>query len=164
MMAIAALVVLLPRNKAMPLDTRLFGFLVSYQTNEVNLVASLVAFLLTQMVVYSMDLSPRLKLAACLFVSALGIVFLSKSLPLLLLWLCAILVKLLCLRSWSLFFLMFTAALLPFGAGIGTPIHGLFAIIVAAYVTSLGWLKAEKALSFFKTSYVFGAAIPSIIV
>ncbi len=89
MMAIAALVVLFPRAATMPLDTRLFGFLVSYRTNEVNRVASLVAFLLTQMVVFSMGLSPRLKLAVCLFVSALSVVFLLKSLPLLLLWLCA---------------------------------------------------------------------------
>jgi hypothetical protein len=147
-----------------PLDTGLFGFLVSYQTNEVNWVASLVAFSFTQMVIFSMELSPRLKLAAFLFASALGAVFFLKGLPLLLLWLCAVLIKLLCLRSWSLFFLTLTAALLPFGGASGTPIYALFAIIAAAYVTPLGWSQAEKALSFVKTRYVVGAIIASAVV
>jgi len=121
MIAIAALVVTggyqLLRTGTMPLGTRLLGFLVSYQTNEVNRVASLVAFLLTQMVVFSIELSPKLRLVAFLFVSALSVMFLLKSLPLLLLWLCAVLMKLLRLRCWTLFFLTLTAALLPFGGG-----------------------------------------------
>lgn len=158
MMAVAAMVVLFPRT-AIPLDTKLFAFLVSYQTNEVNLVASFVAFLLTQMVVFSGGLSPRVKLAAVLFVSALSVLFVFKGLPLLLLWLCAVLMKLLRMRCWSLFFLMLTAALLPFGGGIGGPIHALFAIVVALYVTPLGWSQAENALSFLKTRYVIGSVL-----
>jgi hypothetical protein len=175
MMAIAALVVAVPRfwphaspllvqTATRPLDTRLFGFLVSYQTNEVNRVASLVAFLLAQMVVFSMGLSARLKLAGFLLVSALSFVFLLKSLPLLLVWLGAVLMKLLRLRCWSLFFLTLTAILLPFGGGIGTPIYALFAIIVAVYVTPLGWLNAEKALSFVKTRYVIGTITAATII
>jgi len=175
MMAIGALVVAVPRfwpdaspllveTATRPLDTRLFGFLASYQTNEVNPVASLVAFLLTQMVVFSTGLSPRLKLAAFLFVSALSAVCLLKGLPLLLLWLVGVLMKLLQLRCWSLFFLTLTAALLPFGGGIGSPIYALFAIIMAAYVTPLGWSQAEKALSFVKTRYVMGTAIAVAVV
>ena len=34
-------------DRDLPLGTRLFGFLVSYQTNEINRAASLMAFLLT---------------------------------------------------------------------------------------------------------------------
>ncbi|MGA8368277.1 MAG: hypothetical protein ACLQMT_00585 [Candidatus Acidiferrales bacterium] len=163
MAAIAAMVVIFPRTH-MPLDTKLFGFLVSYQTNEVNRVASFVAFLLTLLVIFSMGLSPRLRLAAILFASALSVVFLLKSLPLLFLWLFAVLIKLFRLRCWSLFFLALTAALLPFGGGIGTPIYALFAIIVAVYVTPLGWSQAEQALSFFKPRYVVGALVASAIV
>src|SRR6202795_1796046 len=148
----------------MPLHTRLFGFMVSYQTNEVNRVASLVAFLLAQMVVFNMELSPRLKLAGFLFVSALSVVFLLKGLPLLFIWFFIVLMKLLRLRCWSLFFLMLTAALLPFGGGIGTPIYALFSIIVAVYVTPLGWSQAEKALSFIKSRYVAGVIIASAVV
>lgn len=155
---------LLVETATRPLDTRLFGFLVSYQTNEVNWAASLVAFLLTQMVVFSMGLSPRIKLAATFIVTALSIVFFLKSLPLLLLWICAALVKLLHMQSWSLFFLMLAAALLPFGGGIGTPIYALFAIILAAYVTSLGWSQAEKALSVVKPRWVTAVIIASAII
>jgi hypothetical protein len=163
MMAVAATVVLFPRT-VIPLDTKLFGFLVSYKTNEVNLVASFVAFLLTQMVVFSMGLSPGVKLAAVLFVSALSVLFLLRGLPLLILWVYAVLIKLLRMRCWSLFFLMLTAALLPFGGGIGGPIHVLFAIIVAVYVTPLGWSQAQSAVSFLKTRYVIGTIVALAIV
>jgi hypothetical protein len=154
--AIAAMAVIFRRDH-IPFETKLLGFLVSYQTNEVNRIASLVAFLFTQLVVFSTGLSSRLKLAASLFVAALSVVFFSKSLPLLFLWFCAVLIKLLFLRRWSLFFLMGTAALLPFGGGIGSPVYALFAIIVAVYATPLGWVQAERALSFIKTQYVIGA-------
>lgn len=175
MMAIAALIVAVPRfwpgaslllvqTATRSLDTRLFAFLVSYQTNEVNWVASLVAFLLTQLVVFSMRLSPRWKFPACLVVCVLSAVFCWKSLPLVLLWLCAVLLKLLVLRCWSLFFLAFTAVLLPFGGGIGTPIYGLFAIIIAAYVTPLGWSEVEKSLSFVRTWYITATAIAAAVV
>jgi hypothetical protein len=171
MMAIAAMVVIFPRittmvgtfprTATMGVGTRLFGFLVSYQTNEVNRAASLVAFLLTQMTIFSLELPPRVKLAAFLIVTALSAAFLWRNLPLLLLWFIAVLIKLVRLRCWSLFFLMVTAALLPFGGGIGTPIYVLFGIIVAAYVTPLGWPEAERTLSFIKTRYVVGAVIVS---
>ncbi len=161
--AIGMLVVLFPRTH-LPLGTRLFGFLVSYQTNEINKLASFTAFVLTGLVVLSMGLSRRLKLAAFLFVSALSVMFLFKSLPLLLLWLFAVLVKLSRLRCWSLFFLTLTAALLPFGGGIGTPIYALFAIIMAIYVTPLGWSQAEKELSFIRPRYVTGTILACAIV
>lgn len=165
MMAIVTLVVAVPtRNEPMSLDARLFGFLVSYQTNEVNLLASLVSFLLTLMVVFSTGLSPRLKLAACLCVSGFSVLFLLNSLPLLLLWLCAVSVKLICLRRWSLLFLTLTAGMLPFGGGIGTPIYALFAIVVAIYVTPLGWSRAEEALSCFRTRYAIGTIVAATIV
>ena len=63
------------------------------------------------------------------------------------------------MRSWSLSFLTLTAALLPFGGGIGTPIYALFAIIIATYVTTIGWSRAERILSLVKPSYVIGSAI-----
>jgi len=159
--AIAALVVILPRADVMasPLHTKLFGFLESYRTTEVNRVASVVAFLLSLLVVFSMRLSPKLNLTAFLLVSTLGCVFLMKSVPLMLLWLCTVLIKLVRSHCWSLFFLALVAALLPFGAGIGGPVAALFAVIVAAYVTPLGWSRAEEALRAVTTRHVAGAVI-----
>jgi hypothetical protein len=168
LMAVAAVVILFPRDAPMPLGNRLLGFLVSYQTNEVNRVASLVAFVLAQMVVASMDLSLRVKAAESFILSVLSVVFLLNGIPLLLLWFGAALMKLGRLHRWDLFFLMLAAALLPFGGGIGTPIYVLFAIIVATYATSLEWWKAERALSFFRPQHVivlvFAAAIVVLMV
>jgi hypothetical protein len=163
--AIAALVFLFPRPDAiMSLQTRLFGLLESYRTSEVNRVASVVAFLLTQFVVFTMGCSLRLRLMAFLLASALSAVFFLASLPLLFLWVGAVLWKLFHLRCWSLFFLALTAALFPFGGGIGAPVFSLFAIVVAAYVTPLGWSRAENALSFVEPRYVVGAIMASAIV
>ncbi len=175
LVAIGAMVVVGPRfwpnapllflqTATMPVSTRLAGFLASYQTSEVNLAASVFAFLLTQLVVFSMVLSPRLKLAVGIVVSVLSVAFVLTGLPLLLLWLCAALTKLCRLRCWSLAFVTLAAALLPFGGGIGTPIYALFAIIMAAYATALGWSRAERALSFVKIRYVVGAIVTLMVV
>jgi hypothetical protein len=165
--AIGFFVVLFPSNfpsSKMPLATKLLGFFVSYQTNEVNRFASLVAFLLAQTVVFSMDVSAKLKALGFFIVSALGLVFIIHSIPLLFIWIGAGLIKLIRLRRWSLFFLMLTAALLPFGGGIGSPMYGLFAIILAAYATAMDWSRAESALSLLKTRYVAGAITAALIV
>jgi hypothetical protein len=162
-LAIGAMAVAFARNP-MPLDIRLAGFLVSYKTNEVNLVSSVVAFLLAQTVVFSLNVSPQVKAAAFVLVSVLSVAFYWQSLPLLLLWICAALVKLLRMRCWSLFFLTLAAALLPFGGAIGTPIYALFAIILAAYVTPLGWTQAENALTVVKPGYVIGVITATAIV
>ena len=158
--------VLFARHDAstMTLHDRLLGFLISYKTNEVNLCASLLAFLLSLAVVLSMELSRQLKIAVSLLVTVISAVFVLKSLPLLLLWVGVVLIKLVHMRSWGLFFLMVAAALLPLGGGIGTPIFALMAIIVAVYATALGWLQAEQVLSTLKTRYVIAAIILLTIV
>jgi hypothetical protein len=143
-------------------DVRLLGFFVSYQTNEVNGIASFVAFLLAQMVVVTIPSASRLKFVAVIVVTALGILFVWKEVPLLLLWILGVLAKLLCLRRWSLLFLALTAALLPFGGGIGTPIHGLFAVIIAAYVTALVWPEGDRALALMKTRHVIAIMVVAI--
>lgn len=164
MMVIAALVVLFRRDAPMGLDARVYGFLVSYRTNEINLIGSILAFLLAQMAVLSMGVSTRVKLAAFFLVSILSVLFHMKSLPILLIWLSVVLIKLILVRCWRLFFLALTASLLPFGGGIGTPMYALFAIIVATYVTALGWTQAEKALSFIGPRYVMGIVVALTIV
>jgi len=160
---VAALVVVFPRAH-MPLDTKLLGFLVSYQTNEVNRVASFAAFLMSTLVVFSMGLSPRVRGLALFVVVVLSVVFLWMGLPLLLLWVGAALIKLARLGCWRLFFLAFAAAMLPLGGGIGSPAYALFAVIMSVYATALGWSRAERALSFFEPRYVAGIIATAAII
>jgi hypothetical protein len=163
-MVVVAVVFVFPtRTEIIPFHTRLLGFLVSYHTNEVNVIASIISVVLAQLAVLSLRLSSKSKVAAVVGVATLSILFLLKGLPLLLLWICVVLVKLFRLRSWSLLFLELTATLLPFGGGIGTPIYGLFAIMVAVYATPLGWVEAEKSLSVIKARHVIGAVTASVI-
>jgi hypothetical protein len=164
LLAILVLVVLFPRNDTKALDNRLAGFLVSYQTNEVNVIASAFAFLLAQVTVASMALPHKLKWAGSLVVCGLGPVLLLMGLPVLFLWLMAVLVKLFLRQEWSLFFLALTATVLPMGGGIGTPIYGLFAIVIATWATSAGWVTAENALAFLAPKHVLVALAASAIV
>ncbi len=168
-MAIATLVILIPRfwpgvplfirdTAATPLHTRWLGFLISYRTNEVNLAASGVAFLLSLITVLSMELSRWTKWVTLLLVSAFSGVFLLAHLPVLLVWVGAVLLKLVLSRSWALFFLALTATLFPVGGVIGAPIFALFAIVIGVYVTAMGWSEAENALAFFKPRYVLATA------
>jgi len=162
MMAILAVVVLFPRIQ-IPFNTKILGFLASYRTNEFNWFASIVAFLLAETILFSMAVSPIRKSMGMLILMALSVLMLLKSLPILLVWFGAVMIKLLRSRCWSLFFLMLTAAMLPFGGGTGTPIHVLFAIIVAVYVTPLGWLRAENALTFVKLRPVLSSIITAAV-
>jgi hypothetical protein len=166
--AVGALVVAVPRlwpnaspllveTATRPADTRFLAFLVSYQTNEINRLAALVAFGLTLAAVVTLKVSPRTKVAALSGAMALTVVFFLNGVPLVLLWVCAAIVKLVFRRSWSLVFLALTAALLPFGGGIGTPIHALFAIIIATYATALDWDEAESVISRVPNAYVISA-------
>ena len=162
---IALVAFLFPRADAkMSIDTRLFGFLVTYRTNEVNAVSSLVALLLSQVVVFSMAFSSKLKAIVSILVLALSAIFFVKSIPVLFVWMLVVLMKLLYLRRWGLFFLTLTAALLPFGGGIGAPVFALFAIVVAVYATPLGWSQAENELSFVRTRYVMAAVAATVVI
>ena len=163
MIAVAAVVFVFPRART-TLDSRLLGFLVSYQTNEINYVVSLVVLLLTEMVIWSTWRRPPVRTAVTLVVLVLGIVFVWNRLPVLFIWIGMAIIKLLRSRLWSLLFLMLTAALFPFGGALGTPIHALFAIIMAAYVTSLGWSQADEALSFMKPRHIAGVAFAAMAV
>lgn len=145
---------LLPQTSALLVETamrgagsRMLSFLVSYQTNEVHRIASVVALLLALGVAGSLAVSSRARAAAALGVVALAGAFVSTGWPLVLLWVLAALAKLVWMRRWSVACLGATAAILPFGGGIGSPIHALFAIIVAVYATALGWSDGERRLS-----------------
>ena len=148
----------------MSLHTRFLGLLMSYQTTEINRLASVVALLLALIVVYSMNLSRRVKVMSALIVLAVSVVFTMKGLPLLFVWISAIVIKLVRTQAWSVLSLMVAAALLPFGGGIGTPMFALFAIIVAVYGTVIGWSESEILLSVVKPRYVVVVTIALISV
>ncbi len=154
--AIAAMAVIFARSP-MPLHTRIAGFFVSYRTNEINAIASVVAFLMAQVAVLSMALSARLRVVTVLLVCVLGALLFWNGVPLLLLWIGTVLTKLFRSRSWSLFFLTLGASLLPFGGGIGTPMYGFFAIILAIYGTALGFTQGDQILAAIDTRLVMGA-------
>jgi hypothetical protein len=161
--ALVMLVFVFPRSHT-SFNSKLFGFLVSYKTNEVNEVASFASYLLALMTFASMKMSKRTTRFAFLVVSVLSAVCFWKGLPLLFVWLCVALFKLIRLHAWSLLSLAFTAILLPFGGGIGSPMYALFAIIIGTYVTALGWFEAERSLSALKTQYVLGMVAAAAMV
>jgi hypothetical protein len=162
LMAIAIAVLVAPRGSVQsPLSERLIGFVVSYRTNEVNTIASMVAGLFAILTVRSLGpgVGPKSVLTAATFV--LCICFWAASAPLLILWIFVTLGKLVWMRRWAYGCMLVVAALLPLGTGIGAPIYGLFAIIVAAFVLPLGWDSAEAKLRLIdaKVSIAVTAAV-----
>lgn len=154
-LAIVMAVVVFPRaDVSVPLHTKLIGWLVAYRTNEVNEVALVVSLVLTAVTIYSMNLRGRAAWAYAIATSLLAACFLAGGLPCILLWLCAVAIKFARRRKWGLFFLQLAAIALPFGAVIGSPVFGLFAIIVAAYGTAYGWEDAERRIEFLKWKHV----------
>jgi hypothetical protein len=136
--------------------SRLLGFLTSYRTNEVNSIASFCALLLTQVALMSFVPKASSRLVGGVVLTALAVLLWYQNLPVLFLWFGVVLIKLFRLRYWSIFFMMATAAILPFGGGIGTPIYCLFGIIIAVYATVLEWPQTEAVLSFLAPRYAVG--------
>jgi hypothetical protein len=129
------------------------GFLASYQTNEVNIIASLVAWFLAQLTISATPLKPRQRILASGITMAVGVAFLTLHVPLLLLWMLTGVFKLLFIRDWRLLIPMIVAIALPYGGGLGGPMYALFAIILAVYVTPLGWIAMEDKLRTFGPAY-----------
>lgn len=146
-----------------PLGERLFAFVASYQTNEVNRVASVVAFALSMVTVAGARVSPRWKIVAAAAVTLLAALCLRNGIPLVLVWVGASAFKLLTLRQWRLMGLLGTVSLFPFGGGIGSPIHSLFALIVCTYVAQLELDGAEEMLSRVKVPLVAAAVIAAAV-
>jgi hypothetical protein len=150
--------ILFPRGDAkMSLSTRAAGFLISYQTNEVNLAMSAAALVLAVAAAVSMARSSQWRVAAAVLTVTLGALFSVNHVPVVLLWLCVVLIKLLLMRRWGLFCVTFGSALLPFGAGIGAPVFALFGFVFAVYATALDWPEAEIVCSKLDFRYVGGA-------
>jgi len=122
------------------------AFVISYRTNEINVIASLVAWGLAYVALLSTAIPGRPKLALGVLVTVLGAGFFLADIPLLLLWILVVCGKLAHRRSWGLLVPLVVAALLPYGGRIGGPVYGLFPIVLATFVTSLGWTEAETRL------------------
>src|SRR5688572_19194784 len=146
-----------------------FGFIATYQTNEVNGVASLIALMLALVTAFSMDFSARLKFVIAAGIAATAMVFWSLNLPIILLWVGVAALKLVISRNWELAVPLVVTALLPYGAGIGAPVYALYTITLTVFVTGLGWTSAEAKLRTYNYApagvallMVLGVAIVSV--
>jgi hypothetical protein len=129
------------------------GFIATFQTNEVNWIASIVALLLAVITALSMDLDPKWKFLLSAIILIMGAGFWTAHIPLVLLWILVALYKLIYLRNWELAVPLVVATGLPYGAGIGAPVYGLYALVLAVFVTPLGWSSAEEKLRFLDYRY-----------
>ena len=135
----------------------LLGFITSYRTNEINAVASVVAWMLALVTVLSMELPRSGMLAAVASVAVLGLIFFLLNVPLLLLWIAVACLKLVYLRNWQLLFPLLVTVLFPYSGGIGGPVYALFSIVLAVFVTPLGWEGSEAKLHRVGDRYVIAA-------
>jgi hypothetical protein len=142
------------------------AFIISYRTNEVHVLAAVVAWILAYAALWSMEIAVRTRIAVAVGITLAGACFLIFNVPLLLLWMLVVIGKLLHRRLWTLFWATIVAVLLPYGGRIGGPIYALFPIILAVVVTSLGWTGAESRLRLLDRKYpvAFVSALVVIVV
>lgn len=127
------------------LSARFSGFLASYKTIEVNWMASVVAMLFALATAWSMPVGRAWRGISVLAVGGICLVLLRLQLPLLLAWLAIALVKLMAGGYWRLAAMLLGASLFPLGSGIGAPVYGMFALILACYASAIdeplaGWI------------------------
>jgi hypothetical protein len=117
--------------------SRLSGWVASYKTIEVNYIASAVAMLVALVTAWSVPLARYWRGMSLLAVGLTCLLLLNLQLPLLLVWLAIALVKLMFGGRWRLAAMLFSASLFPLGSGIGAPIYGLFAVMLACYASAI---------------------------
>src|SRR5262249_3167944 len=127
---------------------------VSYRTNEVNTIASLVAATLACITPLTIPLGRRTRVLLVAILSFLAVSFFYLKIPVLLLWIIAALAKLLYRRSWGLAMGFVGVVLLPYGGRIGGPVYALFPIVLAVFVTALDWTSVEYRLSLIRQQYL----------
>lgn len=153
--ALVLSVVVFPRaDVAVSFQTRVAGFMETYRSNEFFPLAIFAAFVLSEVLVLSLDLDRKAKLILGLGVAALSCLLAVAHVPLLLLWMALACLKLLFARRWGLLFLLGGAGLLPIGGIIGAPVFGLFALVVTAFVTAMGMSSTENFLSRIRPAYI----------
>jgi hypothetical protein len=116
---------------------QLSGALASYETIEVNHIVSVVAMLFALTTAWSVPIEKRWRGVCVLAVGLICLLLVKLQLPLLLAWLAIALVKLLFCGRWRLAAMLAAAGLFPLGGGIGAPIYGLFAVILACYASAI---------------------------
>jgi hypothetical protein len=142
------------------------AFIISYRTNEVHVLAAVVAWILAYAALWSMEIAAGTRIAVAVGITLAGACFLILNVPLLLLWMLVVVGKLLHRRLWTLLWAMIVAVLLPYGGRIGGPIYALFPIVLAVVITSLGWTAAESRLRLLDRKYpvAFLSALVVIVV
>jgi len=153
----ASVLILLAMSPRVQQTFNLLGFITSYRTNEINAVASVVAWMLALVTVLSMELPRSGVPGAVAGVAALGLIFFLLNVPLLLLWIAVACLKLVYLRNWQLLFPLLVTVLFPYSGGIGGPVYALFSIVLAVFVTPLGWESCEAKLHRVGDRYAIAA-------
>jgi hypothetical protein len=91
-------------------------------------------------------------------------VFAFVGLPVLLVWIAAAVVKMACLRKWSLAFMTAAAALLPGIAPSGSPTYAIFAVLLSVIALSWGWSNTERLLMSLGSTWAIAIILLAVLV
>ncbi len=146
-LAAALIKVLIPGSNLPLRHHNLLGLLVSYRMTEVNLILSIIAFLLSIITAASIDISLRNKKKLTVLVVILSLLSFWIAKPIVIVWIFVCLVKTVLMRKWAIAFLLIATFLLPL-PGSGSPTYSVFVLMVCAAVSSWSWAALENRLRF----------------
>lgn len=146
-LGVALIEVLTPGSNLPIRDNNLLGLLVSYRMTEVNLILSIIAFLLSIITAASINISLRNKIKLIVLVVILSLLSFWTATPIIIVWIFACLIKTVLMRKWAVAFLLIATFLFPL-PGSGSPTYSIFVLMVCAAVSSLGWSALENRLCF----------------
>ena len=165
LLAIVLAVIIFPRaDVRAPFSEKFLGWYATYRTSEVNSIASGVSYVLSVLTIWTLPVGLRYKAFGSIGATLVSVAFIALHIPLLLLWLSLVMLKLIVIRNWSLLLLTVAAVVIPWGAVIGAPVFGLFAVVLATYATSIQAEWMESVLTVASPVYLPAITIFVVVV
>ena len=113
------------------------GFLASYKTVEINLIASVAALCLAIITALSLPGGVWLRYGTAIGTGIAGLLFIHSGVPVLSLWIVVCLFKALLMKKWWMVLLLGCAALFPAPTATGSPTYVIFVLMICAGILPL---------------------------
>jgi hypothetical protein len=112
------------------------GLLVSFRLAEINQKFGWIAAALVLLTIVPSIKSTAYKAAAAFLIVLLSVLLMRASIPVLMLWVAACIVKTMSEKKWVMAALIAAAAILPLGSSSGSPTYIIFVLMICAFVTA----------------------------
>ena len=122
------------------------GLLTTYQMVEINIALSILAYILSLLMLSTIDMSKKRLLLWGIIFTILSCIFFFYDIPVLLLWIGMALIKSIILRQWRITSMILACMLLAAATGTGTPTYSVFVLMICSFMFAFRFNKLEEFL------------------